>query len=88
MPDIVRQGGHYPTVSDRVRQTESDRMPSIIDQHGPEGKALQERVKIKLRDFLGEDYNDEARAPPPHTHGSVRQMLLLHILIVSCVWQS
>lgn len=32
-----------------------------IDQHGPEGKALQTTVKAKLRDYLGADYSDEAR---------------------------
>ncbi len=31
-----------------------------IDQHGPEGKALQNAVKSKLRDYLGADYSDEA----------------------------
>lgn len=34
-------------------------MAAIIDQHGSEGKALQKAVQIKLRSYLGADYNDE-----------------------------
>ena len=33
-----------------------------IDQHSPEGKALQATIKRKLSDFLGAGYNDEVRA--------------------------
>ena len=38
--------------------------PKRLDQHGPEGKALQTAVKTKLKDFLGEDYNDDVRKAP------------------------
>lgn len=34
-------------------------MADFIDQHSAEGKALQQTVKVKLRSYLGEDYNDE-----------------------------
>lgn len=33
-----------------------------IDQHSPEGKALQATIKKKLADYLGEGYNDEVHA--------------------------
>jgi hypothetical protein len=52
-----------------------------IDQHSPEGKALQATIKRKLSDFLGAGYNDEVRA-----YGCVRGMpaTSVHALSTAC----